>query len=152
MAEELKERKAFEAHMRVGGHSNHDKHPDGSYVSSAMELWWQGWKARAQLPSQGGEAVEVVAYIDDGGALYTSKLLEIMSVESDGCEPLMAVAQHQRILAAATHPADQVADDLSMVKVSRELLERALSESTGDLNGKFSAREELRALLNGGRS
>ena len=52
MAEEPKERKAFEAHMRVGGYSNHDKHPDGSYVSSAMELWWQGWKARAQLPSQ----------------------------------------------------------------------------------------------------
>lgn len=41
------EREAFEAHMRVGGYSNPDKHPDGSYVSSAMELWWQGWKARA---------------------------------------------------------------------------------------------------------
>ena len=49
MAKELKERKSFEAHMRVGGYSNHDKHPDGSYVSSAMELWWQGWKARAAL-------------------------------------------------------------------------------------------------------
>lgn len=65
-----------------------------------------------------GKAVEVVAYIDDGGALYTSKLLEIMSVESDGCEPLMTVAQHQRILAAATHPADQVAEITKL----RELL------------------------------
>ena len=46
------------------------------------------------------EAVEVVAYIDDGGALYTSKLLEIMSVESDGCEPLMTVAQHNRMMLA----------------------------------------------------
>lgn len=41
------EREAFEAHVRIGGYSNPDKHPDGSYVSSVMELWWQGWKARA---------------------------------------------------------------------------------------------------------
>ena len=41
------EREAFEACMRIGGYSNPEKHPDGSYVSSAMELWWQGWKARA---------------------------------------------------------------------------------------------------------
>ena len=41
------EREAFEACMRIGGCSNPEKHPDGSYVSSAMELWWQGWKARA---------------------------------------------------------------------------------------------------------
>lgn len=55
------ERSAFEAHMRVGGYSNPDKHPDGSYVSSAMELWWQGWKARAALsaPSRGEQVREV---------------------------------------------------------------------------------------------
>jgi len=41
------ERQAFEAHMRLGGYSNPEKHPDGSYVSSAMELWWQGWNAYA---------------------------------------------------------------------------------------------------------
>lgn len=41
------EREAFEARMRLGGYSNPEKHPDGSYVSSAMELWWQGWKAYA---------------------------------------------------------------------------------------------------------
>ena len=52
------EREAFEAHMRVGGYSNPDKHPDGSYVSSAMELWWQGWKARAAHQRQ--QAREVV--------------------------------------------------------------------------------------------
>lgn len=54
------ERAAFEAHMRVGGYSNPDKHPDGSYVSSAMELWWQGWKARAALsaPSHGEQVRE----------------------------------------------------------------------------------------------
>lgn len=46
------EREAFEAHMRLGGYSNPEKHPDGSYVSSAMELWWQGWKARATRPAQ----------------------------------------------------------------------------------------------------
>ena len=46
------ERQAFEAHMRLGGYSNPEKHQDGSYVSSAMELWWQGWKARATHPAQ----------------------------------------------------------------------------------------------------
>lgn len=46
------EREAFEAHMRLGGYSNPEKHQDGSYVSSAMELWWQGWKARATRPAQ----------------------------------------------------------------------------------------------------
>jgi hypothetical protein len=42
---------AFEAHMRLGGYSNPEKHQDGSYVSSAMEFWWQGWKARAACPA-----------------------------------------------------------------------------------------------------
>lgn len=46
------ERDAFEAHMRMGGYGNPEKHQDGSYVSSAMELWWQGWKARAARPAQ----------------------------------------------------------------------------------------------------
>ena len=105
MAEELKERKAFEAHMRVGGHSNHDKHPDGSYVSSAMELWWQGWKARADLPSQGGEAVEVVASIavDAEGVVRDFTLEPGLDRHPGGytVTPLMTVAQHQRILTAS---------------------------------------------------
>ena len=101
MAEEPKERKAFEAHMRVGGYSNHDKHLDGSYVSSAMELWWQGWKARAQLPSQGGEAVEVFAY---GSSEGYQPVLPRQSIGSNGERmpyydiPLMTVAQHNRIM------------------------------------------------------
>ena len=117
---------------------------------------------RAQLPSLGGEAVEVVACIDldtDAGVvLYANREPHL------DAELLMTVAQHQRIMAASvgsaepvewqhqapdgswwviaksrvdearlagrpirplyTHPADQVADDLTMVKVPRELLER----------------------------
>lgn len=46
------EREAFESHMRLGGYSNTEKHQEGSYVSSVMELWWQGWKARATRPAQ----------------------------------------------------------------------------------------------------
>tara|TARA_R110000868_G_scaffold410284_1_gene697864 strand:- start:515 stop:964 length:450 start_codon:yes stop_codon:yes gene_type:complete len=128
---------------------------------------------RAQ-PIQGGAAVEVVAYIDDGGALYTSKLLEIMSVESDGCEPLMTVAQHQRILAATVGNAEPVAmkthgawdglDDLANlpdgtklythpadqvadgVVVSRELLDQIAVELEHD-NDRYFLGRELRALL-----
>lgn len=77
--------------------------------SKCMNDFYNPPKKPAQLPSQGEEAVEVVAYIDDGGALYTSKLLEIMSVEPDGCEPLMAVAQHQRILAASAGSDEPIA-------------------------------------------
>ena len=54
------ERQAFEAHMRLGGYSNPEKHPDGSYVSSAMELWWQGWQARATRPAQTEQQPELV--------------------------------------------------------------------------------------------
>jgi len=55
-----------------------------------------------------GEAVDVVAYIDSGGALYTAKLLEIMSVDSAGCEPLMTVAQYNRIMAATKPDAELI--------------------------------------------
>lgn len=145
MAEELKERKVFEAHMRVGGYSNHDKHPDGSYVSSAMELWWQGWKARAQLPSQGGETVEVVAWQDAENPLCTTAERRVMHDWAGNGYPiveLMTVAQHQRIMAAQriktcialkerndarealTHPADQVAEpDAELVELLREARE-----------------------------
>ena len=132
---------------------NLDHYDLGTFVDYVYALKQERDALRAQLPSQGGEAVEVVAYIDGGGAIYTAKLLEIMSVEPDGCEQLMTVAQHQRILAAATRPADQVADDLTMVKVSRELLERVVKAdasrgaSAVDLVDGWKAMQQLRALL-----
>lgn len=140
MDEELKEREVFEAHMRVGGYSNHDKHPDGSYVSSAMELWWQGWKARAQLPSQGGEAVAWRVTGRDG-LTVTAQYPEW--------------AEADRLLTITplyTHPADQVVDDLTMVKVSRELLYAITDPSIHGYDAVVTAIERLRALLNGGRS
>ena len=81
--------------------------------------------ARAQA-SQGGEAVEVVAWQDTENPLYTTAERRVMHDWAGNGYPiveLMTVAQHQRIMAAATHPADQVEDDLTMVKVSRELLQ-----------------------------
>lgn len=131
------------------------------------------WNTRAQLPSQGGEAVEVVAHLVLGGFFHGGSGPELgdidYQIEVDVAErlqrenvktsedvqlELMTVAQHQRILAASvgsgeavamkthgawdglddlanlpdgtklyTHPADQVADDLTMVKVPRDLLQ-----------------------------
>ena len=109
MAEELKEREVFEAHMRVGGYSNPDKHPDGSYVSSAMELWWQGWKARAQLPSQGGEAVAPVLDAPFGGILY---------LQVDGKPDSWVRINPCKLY---THPADQVAEGGQHARDSEEL-------------------------------
>jgi Lar family restriction alleviation protein len=134
---------------------------DHELESSAIAAW----NSRAQLPSQGGEAVEVVAYRvslpsePEIGHWFD----EYAESEPQMCrhEPLMTVAQHQRILAAATRPADQVADDLTMVKVSRELLEElrdAANEARNEAERPyrisfFSALVgKADALLNGGRS
>ena len=109
------------------------------------------WNTRAQLPRQGGEAVEVV------GVVCVSRFKNNPAMENvefhqsadipPGQHDLMTVAQHQRILAAATHPADQVAEG---VVVSRELLE-LLCEMV-DLHDRRGAvltvhMEHLRALL-----
>jgi hypothetical protein len=95
---------------------------------------------RAQV-SQAGEAVEVVGYIDANGCLWNG------TTHPGRMNPLMTVAQHQRILAAATHPADQVAED---VVVSRELLERVTVPMLGTPEYLFDHRDaldELRSLL-----
>lgn len=134
--------------------------------------------------SQGGEAVEVVGY-------HNQISKDWSYVGRVGWEPLMTVAQHQRILAAATrpadqggeavgevramsggmqyaalytmagqhlvgtklytHPADQVEDDLTMVKVSRELLEEIVELHRRRGVVLIIHVEHLAELLNGGR-
>lgn len=83
--------------------------------SQLSDAFRQGVRyASAQLPSQGGEAVEVVASIavDAEGVVRDFTLEPGLDRHPGGytVTPLMTVAQHQRILAAATHPADQVAE------------------------------------------
>lgn len=112
----------------------------------------EDWNARAQLPSQGGEAVEVVGYQWLDTPRYGKKIPAFAKNQPkrDEFRPLMTVAQHQRILAAATHPADQVADG---VAVPRGLLERIIKRGMRlPDETQHQHLEELRALLNGGRS
>lgn len=110
------------------------------------------WNRRAQLPRQGGEAVGEVRALSDGkqyAALYTM------------------VGQHLVGEKLYTHPADQVEDDLTMVKVSRELLQdmRDLAfDQVEHHRAAMGAYKQTRqsamdsvlaqadALLNGGRS
>ena len=149
-------------------------------------------ESSAQLPSQGGEAVEVVGHLLLGGYFDDDELepndLEIEADVADRMQlelvrsidsvaiPLMTVAQHQRILATATHPADQVAEGAvepphSDVSVPRAIAERmavdaeqydhehAIVNDNVQLWQQPSARLTLtvgdlrtvRALLNGGR-
>ena len=203
MAEELK------ACPFCGGSPSHKawSNPSGEYGPGCTECGVTAdtcavWNTRAQLPSQGGEAVEVVASIavDAEGVVRDFTLEPGLDRHPGGytVTPLMTVAQHQRILAAGvqkageavatdafvpgsladllfqlgekgigvsggthgdhwmvsplyTHPADQVADDLTMVKVLRELLEQIAVELEHD-NDRYFLGRELRALLNGGRS
>lgn len=104
---------------------------------------------------QGGEAVEVVAYHGkkpDGGEGFVGARWPNAFGEDCIVEPLMTVAQHQRILAAATHPADQVAECERL----RDLLADWASHFTGPkvIGGPLSSLRERteEALLNGGRS
>jgi hypothetical protein len=59
-----------------------------------------------------GEGLEVVAYVDSGGALYTAKLLEIMAVDSAGCDPLCRLSDHQRAIAELRGECERLNDDL----------------------------------------
>lgn len=110
-----------------------------SDVARALEL-----NTRAQPPSQWSEAVEVVKVV--GYLSHCTDGYDPDAPPPPPQEPLMTVAQHQRILASATRPPDQVADDLTMVKVSRELLERAVyNMELAEIDGPTC--RELRALL-----
>lgn len=79
---------------------------DHDLESSAIAAW----NTRAQLPSQKGEAVATHLgwdFLDDGSRVATYFIRAAGEVAPK----------------LYTHPADQVEDDLTMVKVSRELLQ-----------------------------
>lgn len=113
----------------------------------------------AQLPSQGGEAVEEVASIavDAEGVVQDFTLEPGLDRHPSGytVTPLMTVAQHQRILAAATHPADQVAEGVVVPVQLLKIIEqswripngypKSVSEEVGEIISNGLA--ELRALL-----
>ena len=93
-------------------------------------------------PSQGGESVawHTEDHLTDKSATtYDPEIAKRWRAKGWPVTPLY------------THPADQVADDLTMVKVSRELLEQIAVELEHD-NDRYFLGRELRALLNGGRS
>lgn len=82
-------------------------------VQAAIAEVVEKWNTRAQLPSQGGEAVEVV------GVVCVSRFKNNPAMENvefhqsadipPGQHDLMTVAQHQRILAASVGSAEPVA-------------------------------------------
>ena len=56
-------------------------------------------RAMVAAPSPAGvDGLEVRAYEDSGGALYMAKLLEIMAVDSVGCEPLCRLSDAEAII------------------------------------------------------
>ena len=74
-------------------------------LSSTKEEAARKWNTRAQLPSQGGEAVEVVAYHGirpDSGEGFVGARWPNAFGQDCIVEPLMTVAQHQRIVADLT--------------------------------------------------
>ena len=100
-------------------------------------------------PAQQGEAVEVVGIrisTDGFGSYIADSAMGIGAVMPGAVrEPLMTVAQHQRILAAATRQADQVAEG---VVVSRELLENCADYMMGSASARVRIwHDQCRALL-----
>jgi hypothetical protein len=130
MAEELKEREAFElqAAMRGLDISMFTPPSEKEYRNPDTQSEWQGWKARAQAASQGGEAVEVVGAAILGGIFHggsgpelgdidvelNTDVLEriqaaVVTTSDDVRVELMIVAQHRRILAASVGSSEPVA-------------------------------------------
>jgi len=75
----------------------------------------ESWNTRAQLPSQGGEAVAEYQQLSRYGNWDRIDKVDFDLGMLGSCP--------EKFRALYTHPADQVADDLTMVKVSRELLQ-----------------------------
>ena len=100
--------------IRCGSYAiNHHSHArDGSDVDLCDVCYW---RKRAQLPSQGGESVEVVGYGCEGQMEVLKHVPLTGGMKVSGRErekysvPLMTVAQHQRILAASAGSAEPVA-------------------------------------------
>ena len=124
--------------MHIIAHRQDDYGVEAEYLGSLLK------KAIAQ-PAQQGEAVEVVGYrffhVDHGYIFRRTHIYE--GNPSLEAHSLMTVAQHERILTAATRPADQVAEG---VVVSRELLEQIAVELEHD-NDRYFLGRELRTLL-----
>lgn len=106
------------------------------------------WNTRAQLPSQGGEAVEVVGYrffhVDHGYIFRRTHIYE--GNPSLQAQSLMTVAQHQRIMAASVADPGAVAVQLGgLTGVSHQL--GMLSLHFKNTDQLHAALRELRALL-----
>lgn len=128
---------------------------DASRGASSIALV-DGWKAMEQIrailahPTQQGEAVEVVEvvgyrffHVNHGYIFRRTHIYE--GNPSLEAHSLMTVAQHERILAAATRPADQVAES---VVVSRELLENCADYMMGSASARVRIwHDQCRALL-----
>ena len=109
----------------------------GTFVDYVYALKQERDALRAQLPSQGGEAVEVVAVAFITRAEKSGPKIAITLKKEDAekqhknwlsmskiitTEPLMTVAQHQRILAALSPPSPD-AELVELLREDRELIE-----------------------------
>ena len=113
-------------------------------------------KTKAAEPT---EAVEVVATVtvsfDEGDEGSAIELCELHTLLDEGVTDLMTVDQHKRLMAAATHPADQVAEGVVVPVQLLKIIEqswripsgcpKSVSEEVGEIISNGLA--ELRALL-----
>lgn len=129
--------------MHIIAHRQDDYGVEAEYLGSLLK------KAIAH-PTQQGEEVEVVEvvgyrffHVDHGYIFRRTHIYE--GNPSLEAHSLMTVAQHERILAAATRPADQVAES---VVVSRELLENCADYMMGSASARVRIwHDQCRALL-----
>lgn len=108
------------------------EHENGEYMNTCCECknTFTGHKRRfickVCSTSQASDAVEVVATVEAYGGKWAGiHWGECIGSTEDPERQLMTVAQHQRILAAATHPADQLAEpDAELVELLRSKFPR----------------------------
>ena len=107
-------------------------------IDESCDAALRAWNTRAQLPSQGGEAVAEYQQLSRYGNWERIDKVDFDLGMLGNCP--------EKFRALYTHPADQVEDDLTTVKVSRELLEQIAVELEHD-NDRYFLGRELRAIL-----
>jgi hypothetical protein len=141
--------------------------PDGLCVLSYAQQPSQGGEAVAlsvwygPMPESNGKSNYTALLYRKGESLYDGAVITLdrseypdrVRYEADRVRYLIGELDAEPFIldydpdkhSGYTHPADQVADDLTMVKVSRELLVKLLDE--GRRAETWAAQDELRALL-----
>ncbi len=89
-----------------------------------------------EAPAVEVEGLEVGAWLDSAGCLYTAKLLGIMSVDSGGCEPLCSLPKAQAII---NQQAARIAELVGLLAESVGMVRGTVGNQDSELADRIDA-------------